>query len=122
MTRHERTVGSLQPEEAFSLDGGETWHSCAVNTASMGTIAVDAYPTLSRPGCIRIPIEGPDQPCLVDDSTTCGDCGRTVHLHKGTTTGYRHAPVTGAKPEWDTPCPAKPPYKVLNVCGVELPL
>lgn len=123
MTRTERTVGSLQEDEAFSLDGGETWYSCAVNmtTGGLNCIAVDAGPICGASGTIRVGITGPDQPCLVDDALRCGDCGRTVHLHVGTTSGYRHAPVTKAAPEWDQPCVAKPPTCVLNVAGGRMP-
>jgi len=122
MTRYERTVGSLAEDEAFSLDGGETWHSCAVNMTSVfNCIAVDAYRTCSLPGTIRLEVTSPDQLCLVDDSLTCGDCGRTAHRHVGTTSGYRHAPVTKAKPEWEQPCIAKPPTDVRNIAGARLP-
>lgn len=121
MTRYYRTVGSLQEDEAFSLDGGETWYSLAVNSSFMGTLNVDAYPICGKTGCIRIPIVNPEQSCLVDDSLSCADCGRTVHRHVGTTSGYRHAPVTKAAPEWDQPCVAKPPTDVRNIAGGRLP-
>ena len=45
-------------------------------------------------------------------SLICGGCGRTVHRHAGTSSGYRHAPVTKAKPEWEQDCAAKPPTDV----------
>jgi hypothetical protein len=121
MTRHERIVGSLGEGEAFSLDGGGTWYSCAVNmTKALNCIAVDAYPICGKPGTIRVHVDSPDQPCLVDHSMTCGDCGRTVHHHVGTTSGYRHAPVTKAAPEWKRPCVAKPPTYVRNIAGGRL--
>jgi len=122
MARHQRTVGSLTEDEAFSLDGGETWYSCAVNMADvLKCVAVDAGPICGATGTIRVVVDGPDQLCLVDDAMTCGDCGRTVHRHQGTTSGYRHAPVTKAKPEWDQPCVAKPPTDVRNAAGSRLP-
>lgn len=116
MTISERTVASLKEDEAFSLDGGKTWHTVAVNSADiLGYVAI-AYGD-SRRDTVRLYVDGPEQPCLVDDALRCGDCGRTVHLHRGTTTGYRHAPVTEAKPEWEQPCVAKPPSYVRNAAG-----
>jgi hypothetical protein len=120
MTISERTVGSLQEDEAFSLDGGKTWHTVAVNSADvLGYVAIAYFG--SRRDTVRLPVDSVDQPCLVDDALRCGDCGRTVHLHQGTTTGYRHAPVTKAKPEWEQPCIAKPPSHVLNVANQRMP-
>jgi len=43
---------------------------------------------------------------------SCGNCGRTVHRHRGTSSGYRHAPVTKANPEWEQNCTSKPPMDV----------
>lgn len=120
MTISERTVGSLKEDEAFSLDSGETWHSVAVNSVEILRYVAVAVGD-SRRDTVRLYVDGPDQPCLVDDALHCVDCGRTVHLHQGTTSGYRHAPVTKAKPEWDQPCIAKPPTNVRNAAGGRMP-
>jgi hypothetical protein len=57
----ERTVIELKTGDVFTLDGGATYHECAVNLCATGTIAVahDSGQT------VRIDVEGTDQPCTV---------------------------------------------------------
>jgi hypothetical protein len=83
-----RTVKQLGEGDKFTLDvtfGGDpeadaTWYVCAVNSWFAGTISVDADDERPEAGCIRIPVESGEQPCVVLDQVVRIRVGGTVEV------------------------------------------